>query len=261
MQRPTDGSDLFRLDGKVVLVTGGSRGIGLAIAEEVARAGAAGVVLAARDPDALTTACRRVEKHGTPCVGVTADVTREGDVQALVARAGDEVGPLDVLVNNAGGAAFTSPLREMRPDGWQKMIELNLLSAYLVSREVISGWDSDVLARRAIVNIGSTSSLKAFPGLSYYSAAKHGLVGLTKTLAREVAPLGIRVNLVCPHLVETQLTEGYRASPGYDHRIADIPLQRWGEADEVARAVRFLASDAASYITGAVIPVDGGWSS
>ena len=261
MQRPSDGPDLFRLDGKVVLVTGGSRGIGLAIAEEVARAGAAGIVLAARDPDALTAACRRVEKHGTHCVGVTADVTQESAVQALVARAGAEVGRLDVLVNNAGGAAFTSPLREMRPDGWQKMIELNLLSAYLVSREVISGWDNEVPAQRAIVNIGSTSSLKAFPGLSYYSAAKHGLVGLTKTLAREVAPLGIRVNLVCPHLVETQLTEGYRASPGYDHRIADIPLQRWGEADEVARAVRFLASDAASYITGAVIPVDGGWSS
>ena len=159
-----------------------------------------------------------------------------------------------------GGEHRLSAVRGGR-QGWQKMIELNLLSAYLVSREVISGWDSDVLARRAIVNIGSTSSLKAFPGLSYYSAAKHGLVGLTKTLAREVAALGIRVNLVCPHLVETQLTEGYRSSPRYDHRIADIPLQRWGEAEEVARAVRFLASDAASYITGAVIPVDGGWSS
>ena len=110
------------------------------------------------------------------------------------------------------------------------------------------------------MNIGSTSSLKAFPELSYYSAAKHGLVGLTKTMAREVADLGVRVNLVCPHLVETQLTEGYRPAPDYERRVADIPLKRWGEADEVARTVRFLASDAASYITGAVI-VDGGWSS
>ena len=140
------------------------------------------------------------------------------------------------------------------------MIELNLFSSFLVSRAVLCQWHG-THGRRAIVNIGSTSSVKAFPELSYYSAAKHGLVGLTRTMAREVADLGVRVNLVCPHLVETRLTEGYRSGPEYEQLVADIPLKRWGDPDEVARTVRFVASDAASYMTGSVLIVDGGWSS
>lgn len=253
-------SDPFRLEGKVAIVTGASRGIGLAIASEIARAGARGVVLAARNPEALETARRDVANLGAPCLAVAADVTVDGDVDSLVEKALAEFGGVEVLVNNAGGAAFKAPLREMRPSGWRKMIELNLISTYLVSRAVLNTWN-DRKPGRSIVNIGSTSALKGWAGLSYYSAAKHGLVGLTRTLSREVAPSGIRVNLVCPHLVETPLTEGYRTGPDYEQLVADIPLGRWGELDEVARVVRFIASDAASYITGAVIAVDGGWSS
>ncbi len=252
-------SDPFRLEGKVVLVTGGSRGIGLAIAEEMARAGAEALSLAARGAEELAVACRRIEGHQVPCIGVTGDVTRPADVQDLVDQTNRRFGRIDVLINNAGGATFKSPLREMRPEGWQKMLELNLFSSFLVSKAVLGRWDR-THARRAIVNVGSTSSVKAFPELSYYSAAKHGLVGLTKTLAREVADIGVRVNLVCPHLVETQLTEGYRSGPDYKNLVADIPLKRWGGADEIAQAVRFVASDAASYITGATLMVDGGWS-
>jgi 3-oxoacyl-[acyl-carrier protein] reductase len=251
--------DPFRLDGKVALVTGASRGLGLAIAGEFARAGARGLVLAARQADALEAARRSVEEQGGRCVGVTADVTREADVDALVEKALAEFGGVDILVNNAGGASFRAPLQEMRPDGWRKMLELNLVSTYLVSRAVLATW-TDPRPGRSIVNMGSTSSLRAWPELSYYSAAKHGLVGLTKTLSREVAAAGVRVNLVCPHLVETPLTESYRSGPEYDQLVADIPLHRWGEPVEVARVVRFIASDAASYITGAVIAVDGGWS-
>ncbi len=253
-------SDPFRLDGKAVLVTGASRGIGLAIAREMARAGARGIVLAARNAEALESASEAVEELGPPCLGVAADVTVEDEVETLVARAVAAFGSVEVLVNNAGGAPFKAPLHEMRPSGWRKMIDLNLVSAYLVSRAMRSGWSERKLGR-SIVNIGSTSSLRAWEGLSYYSAAKHGLVGLTRTLAREVAQDGIRVNLVCPHLVETPLTTTYREGPEYEQLVADIPLRRWGELDEVARVVRFIASDAASYVTGAVIPVDGGWSS
>jgi len=260
MQGRSECADPFRLESKVVLVTGGSRGIGLAIAREMARGGAEAVALVARDAGALATACEQIETYDVPCIGVSADVTQPADVEAMVAKVVHELGRIDVLVNNAGGATFKSPLQEMRPEGWQKMIELNLFSSFLVSRAVLTEWLTSA-GRRAIVNVGSTSSLKAFPELSYYSAAKHGLVGLTKTMAREVAKAGVRVNLVCPHLVETQLTEGYRSGPDYEQLVADIPMQRWGEADEVARIVRFAASDAASYMTGAVLTVDGGWSS
>lgn len=253
-------SDPFRLEGKAVLVTGASRGIGLAIANEMARAGARAIVLAARSPEALEAARKEVEEHGAPCLAVAADVTIEEEVDALVARAVAEMGSIEVLVNNAGGASFKAPLAEMRPAGWRKMIELNLVSTYLVSRAVLNSW-TEHRPGRSIVNIGSTSSLRGWEGLSYYSAAKHGLIGLTRTLAREAAADGVRVNLVCPHLVETPLTAGYRSGFEYEQLVSDIPLKRWGELDEVAHVVRFIASDAASYITGAVIPVDGGWSS
>jgi NAD(P)-dependent dehydrogenase (short-subunit alcohol dehydrogenase family) len=251
--------DLFRLEGKVVVVTGSSKGIGLAIACEAARAGARGVVLAARGAAALATAQAQVENEGASCLGVVTDVTDDAAIDALVATTVETFGSIEVLVNNTGGAAFVAPMKNIRPEGWRKMIEFNLTSAYLASRAVIRTWD-ERRPGRSIVNIGSTISMRTWPDMTYYSAAKHGLIGLTTTLARELAAEGVRVNLVCPHLVETPLTVGFRRGPEYDKLVADIPLGRWGEADEVARVVRFVASDAASYVTGAVIPVDGGWS-
>jgi len=252
-------SDPFRLDRKVALITGSSRGIGLAVAEEMARAGARGLVLVARNAEALEEARATIEGVGAECLAVAADVTSEEDVERMVAAARDRFGEVDILVNNAGGASFRGQLKDMRPAGWRKMIELNLVSAYLVSRAMLNAWQ-ERRAGRVIVNMGSTSSLRSWPELSYYSAAKHGLVGLTQTLAREVAPDGIRVNLVCPHLVETPLTADFRNGPRYEQLVADIPMKRWGELEEVSRVVRFIASDAASYMTGAVVPVDGGWS-
>ncbi|TMF86227.1 MAG: SDR family oxidoreductase [Chloroflexi bacterium] len=252
-------SDPFRLDRKVALITGSSRGIGLAVAEEMARAGARGLVLVARNAEALEEARATIEGVGAECLAVAADVTSEEDVERMVAAARDRFGEVDILVNNAGGASFRGQLKDMRPAGWRKMIELNLVSAYLVSRAMLNAWQ-ERRPGRVIVNMGSTSSLRSWPELSYYSAAKHGLVGLTQTLAREVAPDGIRVNLVCPHLVETPLTADFRNGPRYEQLVADIPMKRWGELEEVSRVVRFIASDAASYMTGAVVPVDGGWS-
>ena len=251
--------DPFRLEGKVAVITGGSRGIGLSIACEMARAGAAGVVVAARNADTLEAARQQVESHGAPALAVTADVRDEAAVDALVARALAEFGRIDTLVNNAGGGSFRGPLRDIRPDGWRRMVDLNLNAAFLVSRAVLGTW-KEPAPGRSIVNIGSTSSLRGWPELSYYSAAKHGLVGLTKTLAKEVAAEGIRVNLVCPHLVETELTQMHASGDTYRETLAEIPLGRWAESDEIARVVRFVASDAASYMTGAVIAVDGGWS-
>lgn len=251
--------DPFRLDGKVLLVTGGSKGIGLAIATEAARAGARGVVIAARDHETLKRAQTDIEGQGAKCLAVVGDCTDEESIAAVVGRAVDEFQGVDVLVNNIGGARFVAPIRETRVSGWRRALELNLTSAFLMIHAVLETW-TEPKHGRSIVNVGSTSALRAWPDLSAYSTAKLGLIGLTRNASRELAPEGIRVNLVCPHLIETPLTDDYRRGPEYDELVAEIPLGRWGQAEEVARVVRFVASDAASFITGATLTVDGGWS-
>ncbi|WP_051215093.1 SDR family NAD(P)-dependent oxidoreductase [Granulicoccus phenolivorans] len=253
-------SDPFRLDGKVALITGASRGIGRSIALEFARAGCAGLVLSARGEDLLNEAVTEAQQHTPEAVGITGDMTDENSVATMVEAALRRFGRIDLLVNNVGGASFRSPLKDIRPSGWERMIRLNLTSTFLVSRTVLSA-EGASQAPESILNIGSTSALGSFEGLSYYTASKHGLVGLTRTLARELAPTGTRVNLLCPHLVETDLSASYRK--GMDEGVSlvdDIPLGRWGELEEIARVARFLSSPAASYMTGAVVPVDGGWT-
>ncbi|XVQ11049.1 SDR family NAD(P)-dependent oxidoreductase [Spirillospora sp. CA-255316] len=257
----------FRLEGKVVLITGASRGIGRAIAVEAAEAGAEGIVLSARRAAGLEEVRDVLAQIGRPVECVAADVTDEESVDAMVRQAMDAFGRIDVLVNNVGGASFKVPLADIRAEGWRKTVELNLTSAFLASRAVMRTWreaPGDPAGRaggRNIVTVGSSGSFHGRPGLSAYVSGKHALVGLTKTLARELAPSGARANLVAPHLVETDLTAAQQR-PGFrDESIAQIPMGRWAEAEEVARVVRFLASDAASYVTGAFVLVDGGHES
>jgi 3-oxoacyl-[acyl-carrier protein] reductase len=253
---------VFRLERKVVLITGASRGIGRAIAVEVAEAGAEGLVLAARRSPALEAARQDIAPIGCPVECVVADVTDEGSVDAMVRRAMDTFGRIDVLVNNVGGASFKVPLPDIRAEGWRKTVELNLTSAFLASQAVMRTWrDTPGDVGRSIVTVGSSGSFHGRPGLSAYVSSKHALVGLTKTLARELAPSGARANLVAPHLVETDLTTAQQKPDFREQSIAQIPMGRWAEAKEVARVVRFLASDAASYVTGAFVLVDGGHES
>jgi NAD(P)-dependent dehydrogenase (short-subunit alcohol dehydrogenase family) len=249
-------ADPFGLDGRVALVTGASRGIGLAIATELAAAGAE-VALAARHADQLEAAARLVAGAGARAVPVVADVTDEESVAALVAATLDAFGRVDVLVNNAGGAPFKRPVEGIDPTGWRKAVELNLTGAYLVSAQVIAAWNGQA-SGRSIVNVGSTISLRGRWGLSYYAAAKHGLAGLTKSLALELGPLGGRANLVCPHLVATDLMVDQQSDSFRERSLEEIPMGRWAEPREVARVVRFLAADAASYVNGVALPVDGG---
>ncbi|MGV9852476.1 SDR family NAD(P)-dependent oxidoreductase [Streptomyces sp. NPDC003442] len=251
----------FRLEGKVVLVTGASRGIGQAIAVEAAEAGAEGIVLAARRPEALEAARDGIAALGSAVECVVADMTDEEAAEAMVARAVDRFGRVDVLVNNVGGAPFKVPLPDIRADGWRKTIELNLTSVFLASRAVMRTWSAPGGTGRNIVTVGSSASFHGRPALSAYVSGKHALVGLTKTLARELAPSGARANLVAPHLVETDLTAAQQQREFRDRSIAQIPMGRWAEAKEVARVVRFLASDAASYVTGMSLLVDGGHES
>jgi 3-oxoacyl-[acyl-carrier protein] reductase len=256
-------SDLpFRLDGKVVLITGASRGIGQAIALEVAGAGAEGVVLAARHPDALASTGEEISARGCLVECSVADVTHEESVDAMVRQALGRFGRIDVLVNNVGGASFKLPLAETRADGWRKTIERNLTSVFLTSRSVMRAWESGPeRAGRNIVTVGSTASFHGRPRLAAYVSSKHALVGLTRTLARELAPSGARANLVAPHLVETELTKAQQETEFREKSLREIPLARWAEAQEIARVVRFLASDAASYVTGTYVLVDGGHES
>lgn len=252
----------FRLDGKVVLITGASRGIGRAIALEAAGAGAEGIVMAARSAEPLAIAGAEISATGCPVECVAVDVTQEDSVELMVQQALDRFGRIDTLVNNVGGASFKLPLAEINANGWRKTLELNLTSVFLTSRAVVRSWESDPGGEwRSIVIVGSSASFHGRPGLTAYVSSKHALVGLTKTLAHELAPLGARANLVAPHLVETELTKAQQQPDFRQRSLEKIPLGRWAEVNEVARAVRFLASDAASYITGASLLVDGGHAS
>jgi NAD(P)-dependent dehydrogenase (short-subunit alcohol dehydrogenase family) len=245
------------LDGKRALITGGSKGIGRAIALAFADGGA-DVALAARGPEALEKTAHDVEERGRRVTAIPTDVTDPSAVDALVDRATSDLGGLDVLVNNAGAAPFFSQIESMRMDGFEKYFRVNFLSAVYCTR---AAGPALLAAGRgaSVINIASVAGFVASPGLTYYSTAKAALINLTRTVAREWAGIGVRVNAIAPGWIETELNEGARRDPGFTASVRDsIPMGRWGTADEVAGVARFLASDAASFMTGSVVVVDGG---
>jgi NAD(P)-dependent dehydrogenase (short-subunit alcohol dehydrogenase family) len=245
------------LDGKVALVTGGSKGIGRAVALAFADAGA-DIALAARGPEALEKTAREVEERGGRALGVPTDVTDADQVASLVDRTVGELGALDVLVNNAGAAPFFSTVESIRLEGFEKYFRVNFLSALICTRAAAP----HLLERKqgaSVINVASVAAFVASPGLAYYSTAKAAMVNLTRTVAREWAGFGVRVNAIAPGWIETELNEGARKDPSfYDTIRRAIPMGRWGRAEEVATVARFLASDAASFMTGSVVVVDGG---
>lgn len=248
--------DLFSLEGRVALVTGASRGLGRAIALGMARAGA-DVGLAARSEGDLQTVAKEIADLGRRSLVIPTDVRRREQIEEMVGRCIRDLGGLDVLVNNAGGFSFMSPLVDVRPEGWDKIVELNLSSAFhatqFAARHMLES------GRGSIVNIASAAGIQGFPTASFYSAAKGGVIMLTQATAKELADSNVTVNAIAPGFMVTQLTAAVTSDPAtLEFLESRIPMKRFGRAEEVVGAAIFLASDAASYVTGATVLVDGG---
>ena len=240
-------------------MTGGSRGIGLAIAEAFARAGA-DVVPTSRTREDVEAAAESVREAGGDSLVVTTDVAETDQVAALFDAVEDEFGRLDVLVNNAGinpGWALGRP-EDVEPSAFDDIVEVNLRSAFDCARQAGDLLHAD--GGGSVVNVASTSGLVGTPRQHPYTAAKHGMVGLTKSLALDWAP-EIRVNAIAAGIVATDLTEPVMENDAlYQDLVEKTPLGRFGDPEEIAGAALFLASDMASFATGSVVAVDGGWT-
>lgn len=247
---------LFDLTGKTALVTGASRGIGREIAVAMAEAGA-DVALLARSEEGLAGTARAVEEHGRKAFVLPADVTQQEETAAAVSSAIEQLGHLDIIVNNAGGSNFMVPFADLRLPGWSKITRLNLDSAVYVLHAAAP----HLLERGAgsVINVASVGGLGAAPLLAPYGAAKAGLISLTKSLALEWAGHGIRVNALCPGWTATDLNRNlWENNADGGATVASVPMRRWGRPEEMAGPAVFLASDASSYMTGQVLVIDGG---
>jgi len=240
------------LKDKVAIVTGGSRGIGRATALALAASGASVAVNYASSSSAADEVVAKIAAMGGKAIALQADVSKEEDVDNLVKTTKKELGSIDVLVNNAGITRDTLLLR-MKPADWQAVIDLNLTGVFLCTRAV-----SKIMLKQKsgrIINIASVAGQMGNPGQANYSAAKAGVIGFTKTVAKELAPRGVTVNAVAPGFIATDMTSDLEA----DGILQFIPLGRYGASEEVAGMIRFLAADpAAAYITGQTFNVDGG---
>lgn len=246
------------LSGRTAVVTGASRGIGRAIALKLAAHGA-NLAVVARSADKLAEVAEEVQSLGRSCLVVTADVSQPDAAQQIAEAVRGEFEFADVLINNAGGNSFMSPVHTIRGSGWRKVIALNLDSAF----ELIQAFVPDMIeaGRGSIINIASVAGLRGSPLMAHYGAAKAGLISLTQSLAIEVAHAGVRVNALVPGWVETDLTGFLRDDEEVERgALSRVPMGRWGTSEEIADGALFLASDASSFMTGQTLILDGGLS-
>ncbi len=245
---------------KVALVTGASSGIGRATAEAFAAKGAR-LVVAARRQEELDSLVAEIESRGGKAIAIRADVSVAADVERMVDHAITAFGRLDYAVNNAGIEGQLAGITELAEEEWDRVLGINLKGAFLCmkheARTMLAAGNGG-----AIVNVGSVNSFLGFPTGSAYCTSKHGLVGLTTSVSAELAPQGIRVNIVCPGFVDTPMHRRLRRDIGdeiFDQgMLPRVHLRRAGSPEEIARAIVFLCSDEASYITGTTLTPDGG---
>ncbi len=246
------------LDGKVTLVTGAASGIGRATAIAFAKAGARAVVIADIDEEGLDETAQMVRDSGADALPVKTDVSRAADVENMVAKTISAFGRLDCAFNNAGTEGVMAPTADITEQNWDRTLDINLKGAWLCMKAELP----HLLAADggSIVNCSSVAGLVGFQGAGAYAASKHGMVGLTKSAALDYAPTGVRINAVCPGVIHTAMIDRVLANdPGMEPAFTAMePVGRMGRAEEVADAVVWLCSDAASFVTGQAIAVDGG---
>ena len=249
--------DRFRLEGRVALVTGAARGLGAALARALAEAGADVAALDVLPPEdclaSVTGLGRRAHGMRRDLAGTTPETAAE-----IIGEVANRLGRLDVLVNNAG-IIRRAPALEFAADDWTEVLDVNLGSAFFLAQAAARYWTGAGRGGK-IINLASMLSFQGGELAPAYAASKSGLAGLTRALANEWAPLGINVNALAPGYMSTEVTAALRADPVRSESIlARIPAGRWGEPEDVQGAAVFLASDAASYLHGVILPVDGGW--
>ncbi|HSB19786.1 MAG TPA: glucose 1-dehydrogenase [Anaeromyxobacteraceae bacterium] len=250
-------SDLFDLSGQVALVTGGSRGLGRAMAAALAQAGAS-LALCARTPGDLESARDELRAAGARVETFRMDVLDPAGVQAAVDAALAAFGRIDILVNDAG-VNVRKPVLELSPEEWDRVIDTNLRGYFLVARAVVP--QMITRGRGKVINVSSILGAVGLPSQLAYASSKGGVVQMTKVMALEWARQGVNVNAIAPTYFETPLTEPLRQDPERNRFIVErTPMGRWGKPEELAGTVVFLASRASDFVTGQAIYVDGGWT-
>jgi NAD(P)-dependent dehydrogenase (short-subunit alcohol dehydrogenase family) len=250
--------DSFRLDGKVALITGGARGLGLTMATALAEAGA-DVALAARSLSTCQEAAAAISSAtGRRASAFAADVTAAADIERLVQAVEAEMGPIDILINNAG-VNIRGLVEQLTESDWDAVIDTNLKGPFLCARAVGPGMVSRGWGR--VINLGSILGAVGLGGRAPYASSKAGVINLTRVLALEWAGTGVTANVICPGPFATEMNRQLLNDPAkYQEFVKKIPMGRWGELDEIAGTVVFLASNASSFVTGSALYVDGGWT-
>jgi gluconate 5-dehydrogenase len=250
--------DRFRMDGRVALITGGNRGLGKAMAEALAEAGANVVITSRSAEDAAAVAVELAAQYGRTCRGYACDVTKPTDIQRLVASVNAVFGQIDVLINNAG-INIRGPIEALSLEAYREVQDTNVTGMWLLCREVAPHMKARRYGR--VINVGSMLSVVAMPDRTPYATSKGAVLQFTRALALEWAPWNITVNAMLPGPFGTEMNRPLLEDPEkYQAFVSQVPLGRWGELEEIGGLALFLASDAASFVTGAGIAIDGGWT-
>jgi NAD(P)-dependent dehydrogenase (short-subunit alcohol dehydrogenase family) len=250
--------DVFKLYGRVALVTGGNRGLGFAMAKALATAGASVVITSRQEDRALKSATTLAEMTGQRVMGLAADITNTAQIGAMIQSVVKEFGRIDILVNNAG-INIRKPIEDLDEMSWNLVQDTNLKAPFLCSRAAAHYMKEQRYGR--IINISSMIGMVGLPERGAYCSSKGGLIQLTRVMALEWATHNITVNALCPGPFATEINIPVMNNPQANQYFLDhIALGRWGQPDELGGAIVFLASDASSFMTGAALVIDGGWT-